>query len=81
MGGGIIVIIIKDILVCSILSCIDPDQSVGNYSGVLSEFASVTSKINLYQYLNACFPAKADSEVEVVTIIKQRLVKTSLKIN
>ncbi len=31
--------------------------------------------------MNVCFPAKADSEVGVVTIIKQRLVKTSLKIN
>ncbi len=33
-------IIVIDILVCSLLSCIDPDQSLGNYSGVLNEFAS-----------------------------------------
>jgi len=51
-GDSYVIIIVKNILVCSILSCFDPDQSIDNYSGVLSEFVSDISKINLYLYLN-----------------------------
>ena len=60
----------------------DPGMLFGTVFRVNSRTSAFSIKRTLdLIVLNVCFPAKADSEVGVVTIIKQRLVKTSLKIN